>query len=357
MKYRKTTIYDQTDATTAKTETIDLDLSEVISRLQVKYNSTNNGHTATDHPAKQISKVEIVDGSDVLFSLSGQQIEALMFYNTKKGRNYEMEYRNGCENRLVLDLLFGRKLWDPLLAFDPRKFKNPQLKITHNKALGGSSPASATLEVFADVFDEKVVSPVGYIMPREFYAWTSPSSSDNEYIDLPNDYPIKRIGIMGYKADLWWDNIFSEIELDEENKKRLPWSIDGYDLMQLAITEYGQYHETLVGTTPGIAANQKWYVTPVECPFIALTGIGSATSMSTDAEASGGYFRIENTAVQAFRALISGSIPHGVVPLDCGDQADPDDWYDVTAKGKIKLRVKAGGTADIKIILEQLRKY
>jgi len=357
LNYRKTAIYAQTDASTAKTEPVDLDLSEVISRLQIKYNATNGSNTPTDHPAKQISKVEIVDGSEVLFSLSGQQIEALMFYNTKKGRNYEMEYRNGVENRMVLDLLFGRKLWDPLLAFDPRKFKNPQLKITHNKALGGSVPSASTLEVFADVFDEKVVSPVGYIMPKEWKAWTSPSSADNEYVDLPNDYPIKRIGVMGYKADLWWDNIFSEIELDEENKKRLPWSIDGYDLMQLAITEYGQYHETLVGTTPGVAANQRWYVTPVEAPAVMISGIGSSTVMGTDAEATGGYVRIQNTAVQAFRAFIAGTIPHGVIPLDCGDQEDPDDWYDVTKKGKIKLRVKAGGSADIKILLEQLRKY
>jgi hypothetical protein len=356
LNYRKTTIYEQTDATTAKTETIDLDLSEVISRLQVKFNSTNDGHDATDHPAKQVSKVEIVDGSDVLYSLSGQQIEALMFYNTKKGRNYELEYRNDCENRLVLDLLFGRRLWDPILAFDPGKFKNPQLKVTHNKALGGSAPDAATLEVFADVFDEKAVSPIGYIMAKEFKAYTSPSSADNEYTELPNDYPIKRIGVMGYKADLWWDNIFSEIELDEENKKRLPWSIDGYDLLQLAMTEYGQYVETLVGTAPSIDTH-TWFVTPVEVPAPMISVIGDPSNLYIGDETTGGYISLTAVAVQAFRALISGIIPHGLVPLDCGDQQDHNDWYDVTRKGKVKLRIKAGGSAPVKIVLEQLRKY
>jgi len=357
MKYRKTTIYEQTDASTAKTQPIDLDLSEIISRLQIKFNSTNNGHTPTDHPAKQISKVEIVDGSDVLFSLSAQQIEALMFYEYEKGRNYEMEYRNGVENRMVLDILFGRKLWDPELAFDPRKFKNPQLRVTHNLALGGSAPNAATLEVFADVFDEKPVSPIGFLQMKELKNYATGASQANEYTDLPNDYPIRRILLQAYKADLWWDNIFSEIELDEENKKRLPWSIDAYDLMQLAVTKYGQYEETLVGTTPGVAADQRWYVTPTEAPFVALTGIGSSTLMSTDAEATGGYFRIQNTAVQAFRALIRGIIPHGVVPLDCGDLMDLSDWYDVSVKGKIKLRLKAGGSTTVYILLQQLRKY
>lgn len=357
MNYRKTSILAQEDATTAGVKSVDINLSEVISRIQVKFNATNNGHTATDHPAKQVSKVEIVNGSDVLLSLSGQQLEALMFYEYGKGRNYEMEYRNDCENRMVLDVLFGRYLWDTLLALDPKKFKNPQIKVTHNKASGGSAPDAATLEIFADVFDEKVPSPIGYLMSKEFYSWTTPSSAANEYIDLPNDHPIRRILIEGYKATSFWDNIFSEIELDEENKKKLPWSLDAYDLMQLAITKYGQYVETLVGTTPAVAAGQKWYVTPTEVPAVMLSAIGSSTAMGTDAELTGGYFTVQNTAVQAFRALISGTIPHGVIPLDCGELMDLNDWYDVTRKGSIRLRVKAGGSASAKISLQQLRKY
>lgn len=356
MNYRKTTIYAQEDSTTAKTETIDLDLSEVISRLQIKFNSTNNGHTPTAHPAAQISKVEIVDGSDVLYSLSARQIEALMFYNSKKGRHYEIEYRNDCENRSVYDLLFGRYLWDPLLALDARKFKNPQLKITHNKASGGSAPDASTLEVFADVFDEKSVSPLGFIMAKEWYNWTTPSTAANKYIDLPNDYVIKRVLIEGLKADSWWDNIFSEIELDEENKKRLPWSIDAYDLMQLAISEYGLYIEGIVGTMPAVDVLDV-YVTPAEVVNCAVSGIGSNTNPYINAEKVGGYIELNTGAVVAFRLLSGGPIPHGILPLDCGLQNNHDDWYDVTKKGKVKLRIKAGGTATARVILEQLRKY
>ena len=356
MKYRKATIYAQTDATTAKTEPIDLDFTDVISRLQIKFNSTNNGHTPTAHPAKQISKVEIVDGSDVLLSLSGQQIEALMFYEYGKGRNYEIEYRNDCENRLVLDLLFGRKLYDPELALDPRKYKNPQLKITHNKASGGSAPDAATLEVFADLFDEKVVTPVGFLMNKEFYSYTAGASAANEYIDLPNDYPIRRILVEALKADSWWDNIVSEIELDEENKKRLPISQDAYDLMQLAMTNYGMYMEGLVGTMPAVAALSV-YVTPAEVPNVAIAGIGSNSNPFINAEKVGGYIELNTTAVVAWRALLAGTIPHGILPLDLGDLDDMADWFDVTTKGKIKLRIKAGASAAVKVTLQQLRKY
>lgn len=356
MKYRKATILEQESATTAGTKTQDIDISDPISRIQVKFNSTNDGHDATDHFAKQVSKVAIVDGSEVLYSLSAQQIEALMFYEYGKGRNYELEYRNDCENRMVLDLLFGRHLWDPELALDPTRFKNPQIKVTHNKASGGSAPDAATLEIFADIFDEKKITPSGFIMNKEWYEWTTPSAAANEYIDLPNDYPIRRIGIVGYKADLWWDNIFSEIELDEENKKRLPWSLDAYDLMQLAITNYGQYHETLVGTGPSIATH-TWFVTPTEVPAPMISVIGDPSNLYIGSETSGGYISCTVAAVSAFRAFIAGTIPHGMIPLDMGLMNVIDDWFDVTEKGKVKLRIKAGGTATAEIVLQQLRKY
>lgn len=356
MKYRKTSLYEQTDATTAKTEPIDLDGSEVISRIQVKFNSTNNGQTPTAHPAKQISLVEIVDGSEVLYSLSGQQIEALMFYEYMRGRGYEIDYRNDCENRMVLDLLFGRRLLDPLLAFDPERFKNPQLKVTHNRALGGSAPDAATLEIFADVFDEKSVTPMGYLMAKEHYEWTAPSAQANEYIDFPNDYPIRRILIEGLVADLWWDNIFSEIELDEENKKRLPWSIDAYDLMQLAINNYGRYDEVVVGTPPSTGTDKVFYITPAEAA-VALNTFGAPDQTYLQGERVGGYIDVEVVSIKTFRAIVSGLYPHGILPLDCGLLDDPEDWYDVTAKGKVKMRVKAGGSATAAIILQQLRKY
>ena len=41
-----------------------------------------------------------------------------MFYDYHNGPSYEREFRNGIDNYLLLDLLFGRKLWDKELAFE-----------------------------------------------------------------------------------------------------------------------------------------------------------------------------------------------------------------------------------------------
>jgi len=355
MNYRQSTILAQEDATTAKTKDISLEGVDPISRLQIKFNSTNNGNTSTEHFAKQVSLVEIKDGSDVLLSLSAQQIEALMFFEYMKGRYYELEYRNDCENHMVLDILFGRHLYDPELCFDPAKFKNPKLYITHNKASGGCAPDAASLEVYADIFDEKRPSPTGFLQKKQYHTWTTPSSADWERIELPLDMAIRRILLQTYKVDAWWDNLVDTVKLNENNGKRYPWDIAGYDLMKLAATKYGPYLETIVGTKPS-GGDDTFYCTPVEVPSIGPHGIGFASTPYIEAERVGGYFKLSG-AVVTWRALVMGYIPHGCMPLDCGDLSKIDDFYDVTGKGKVQLEVKAAGSVAFNVVLEQLRKY
>lgn len=357
MNYRRATLYAQESATTPKEETIDIEIEDIISRIQVKFNWTNNGHDATAHPAKQIKTVKIVDGSEVLTQLSGQQIEAMMFYETGIPRHYELEYRNDCEGRSVYDIYFGRKLYDTLLAFNPTRFKNPQLKIDHDKALGGSAPDAATLEVYADVFDERKLSPIGFLMNKQYHSY-APSASAWERIELPADYPIRRLYFMGTVADLWWDNIFSKFKIQEENSKRVPLELDAYDVMQLNISKYGMYTEGFVGTTSSVAAH-NWYITPHEVAQTMLSGIGSGSNPFTDSEKVGGYVSINTSAIIAFRALVAGPIPHGVIPFDCGDPEDINDWWDLSRKGTCKFEVQATGspgTLTAYLVTQQLRK-
>jgi len=354
---RKATIQASESATTAATKTIDITLSDVISRIQVKFNATNTDVVPTAVHAKQISKVQIVDGSDVLFSLSGQQIEAKMFYDYHNGPSYEREFRNGVDNYLLLDLLFGRKLWDKELAFDPKKFKNPQLKITHNKALGGSAPNAATLEVYADVFDEKPVSPIGWIMSKEFYSFTSAASAAYEYIDLPLDHVIKRIMLMTSKADSWWENLVSNVKISEDNDKKVPLDHAGGDLVSMVKALYGHYQELLVNYNRGGA--QTEYITPTEAANFQISAIlvGASSWIATTKECAGGYQELNGDTTHLFRALVSGYIPHGCLPLDFGDPADLNDWYDVTKKGSVRLIPYCSGSVAFNVILEQLRRY
>ena len=71
MKSRLYTIFPSKSFTASTTEVIDLKTVDAISQLLILVAFTNASATLTAHPCALISKVEIVDGSDVLYSLDG----------------------------------------------------------------------------------------------------------------------------------------------------------------------------------------------------------------------------------------------------------------------------------------------
>ncbi|MCK4300667.1 MAG: hypothetical protein KAX80_14085, partial [Planctomycetes bacterium] len=319
---------------------------------------TNNGHDATAHHAAQVSKVEVVDGSDVLCSLSGRQIEALAFFDGGMGQGVEREWRNGCPNELVLAINFGRYLYDPELALDPTRFRNPQIKITHNKASGGSAPNAATLEIFAEVFAERTISPMGFLMSKEWLAYTLEGGAYKS-IDLPDDHILKRLLVMSLAAGKWVDNQIDTIKLSEDNDKRVPLDMDMIDLMRVMGQKYGPFIDEWVCTHSGVDA-YYWYPTCASAPAVAISPIGSA-SVYTENERAGGKQDVRCSAVSAWRAIVRGYHPHGAVPIDFGRQNDLNDWYDVTKLGSLKLRPKAGSSplasSTCEIVTQQLRAY
>ena len=167
MNYRIATLLPEKAQTAAGTETIDLDLTDVISRIEIKLDRLAANYTYDAHPSADVTKIELVDGSDVLFSMTGAEAQALNIYDRQCPTMIEGTWigANDIISRYGID--FGRWLYDNQLAFDPNKFTNPQLKITYALVNCDSDCVSGTMEVIAHTFNEKRVSPVGFLMAKE----------------------------------------------------------------------------------------------------------------------------------------------------------------------------------------------
>jgi hypothetical protein len=356
MNYRKAVMLQEESIATAGTKVIDFKLKDVISRINIKPKCISTSGTPTAHPATVISKIEIVDGSDVLLSLTGKQARALDFYSQGKPPVDIISYVNDVDLVPMMHLNFGRWLWDTDLAFDPTRFNNPQLKITHNLAAGGIAPDSGTLEVVADCFDEKKPSPVGWLMPKEYYSYT-PAASAYEYIDLPTDYPLRMLLLQYLYAGHHLTDGINEIRLSEENDKRIPIDDVTKDLIKYIMNQWGKYEENIVAVT------STGYVTHYATPTYEMHCFGTSSEATENAvyfgEAYGGTFSIKAAGAGLIRLRVSGYLPHGVMAIPFGDILDPSDYYDVTKLGSLELRLKAsssvGGTAQV--ITEQLRRY
>jgi len=161
MNYRYATVLPEYTLGAPGTYTVDLNVQDPISRLELGWKVTLANSLMLDALAACITKIELVDGSDVLHSLSGKQNQALCIYDRRCPTMNNAILGVGDPAHAGFGIDFGRYLYDPELAFDPTRFRNPQLKITHNRALVGADTSTHSIQIMAHLFDEKVINPDG----------------------------------------------------------------------------------------------------------------------------------------------------------------------------------------------------
>jgi hypothetical protein len=356
---RLTEILAAEAASTAGTKVIDLNIIDLISRITVVMKGTNSTGVPTAHPAKMISKIELVDGSDVLFSLSGIECQALNFYETGELPENALMYVNDVQCMATFHIHFGRYLWDKILALDPSRFSNLQLKITHNKASGGGAPDAGELGVYADLMSKEDASPVGFLMAKEIQSYALTSSA-HEYISLPTDYPFRKLIIASLAAAKQpWEQ-YNKIKLSIDNDRIV--LINNLSVSALAkfLPGHRRFTEFLVGTGTGSA--EGTYCTPAMWAFAASGALVSAqTANGILTQIYGGYFTALMDSAEIFQLLISGKAPHGAIEIPFGDQTDIETWLKTAKIGSLKLDVTAGSSvltsSTAEIVSQQLRNY
>ncbi len=355
MNYRIASILPSEGADAAATKTLDLRIADPISRITVQMKGLNNGNDPTAHPAKMITKIEVVDGSDVLFGLSGLEAQALNYYDKGYMPHTVLNYQNDVYAIATFDIDFGRFLYDPILALDPTKFTNPQIKITHNLALGGSVPNAANLSVFAHIFDQKDVSPTGFLMSKEQYSYTLEASA-KEQIDLATDYPYRKILLKSLSDTLQpWEQ-YNQIKLSEDNDRKVVINEEKVsDLLKL-LQMWPPFTEQIRATVT--AETELLYCAAAYEKAVSILGVGGvATAYLNDTY--GSSVSVTDATGGAIELLVNGLAPHGSFCIPFGVQSDLADWYKVADIGSLRTTITAGGSASgtCELTSQQMRSY
>jgi len=362
MNYRLATILDREAVAADITKVIDLNLADPVSQFQIIYESTGvSAGAPAALAAKCVTKIELVDGSDVLFSLSGTEAQAVDFYHRGIEPANQNIYLAGNNAEMVFNLNFGRWLWDTVYAFNPAKFTNPQLKITIDRDAGGCTSVAGSLTVLANIFDEKAVDPTGFLMHKEIKSYAF-GSATHEYTDLPTDYPYRKLFIGSLIPGTGADYIFNTIKLSEDNDRRIPFNHSVRDILRIIVGQGKPYREKQVCTVGG--TNGYFYCTPTYWPKLDVCQWEGENNPMTvtifggdggrgNIYGQGGLFNLN--------IGIEGYCPHGILEIPFGMQNEPADWYDVTKVGSLRLDVLSvtgrGATESCEIMLQQERKY
>lgn len=356
--HRIASIMSPEDVGASGTKVLDLDLSEIISQLLIKFKVTNKINSSTGSPFSNLTKIEVVDGSDVLFTANGDALDAVNFYNRQKAQCTSWSYVANWALEALVGLDFGRYPFDPMYALDPTRFRNLQLKISYDEDVGSSTADTNALEVWALVFSGKVPSPVGFFQVKEQYAYT-PSADSYEEIELPTDYPLRTLYLQAPKKDTWFGSIVDEVRLDEDALKAILFDNEYYDVMKMYRAFFGRYeHKSTVYLS---TTDTAYYRGPTADVAGIITPYGTAEYAVADGQIFGAEGAGYMTTAGNCTIFVSGFLPNYVGAFPFGKRDDPEDWYDPRGVGKLRFRIKGGaglaGTETFRVLTQQVRSY
>ncbi len=367
MRTRDAILYRQKTLDDVGTLTVDLDQVDPVSAIHIEVGGTNGttsnkGNFATD----VVTKLEIVDGSEVLASVSGSELHALHFY--KQGRfmsSYFSEWASGGNGFAAL-LMFGRKLWDRDFAIDFTRYRNPQLKLTTNiaaiRALSATTAfATGTLKatIIAKVMEEMPSKPSKFLSPKQVASWTSSTSGDRR-IELPRDLVIRmlmgRYWVQG--SDI--DECITDLKLTADSDKFIPLNEKVVDLDTQAAAQFGYgmlKHDLFAGNDADIRGifnkHPNWRLWSNVQSLFDIYGVAYAWSSNLKLWV-GTHAGVADSTDRQIIGIEEGHAPHATLPIAFGDPSEPDTWFDQSGFGKLELIHTEAVAAACSLIAEQV---
>ena len=359
MNYREATLQKLKNVGTAGTWVFDINVVDVISRIDLFAESVKSKNDMDNVPAADLVKIEIVDGSDLLYSLSGKESQGVVYYDRKKSISNKNWAQAGGTLTSHYGIDFGRYLWDPVLGFDPTRFKNPQMRIQHNYRVSDDAATSLSIEVHAHLFDQKVPAPIGFLLNKSIYNYQCGAAGSFEYIDIPTDRILRKLFVRPYRTAYCPYTQVDAMRLSEDNDKRVPFDVATIIHMEKEKAFYPPIDEWM-HTTFDVGTTYR-YVQPTSLFTLIAGGVDGINTGYKSGHSRGSRFGWVQAAVGIENDLrILGYQPHHMVCFPFGQQQLIEDWYDVTKLGSLQLRLRAGGggtSGYCDVITQQLRKY
>ena len=357
MKTRDYVLVNAQNISDSQTFTKDLKTGLKIQELRVIYQDQNGATSNTLGKLNaMVSKLEVLDGSDVLHSLSFRQEQARDYFLT--GR-LPFQQLSQAKDAIVIeeaDIYFGRFPGDREFYLDTSRFSNAQLALTHALTVSASAgfvSGDGYLTVIAKLIEEGALPCRGFIMSKQADAYTT-LGTGYRTTDLPlkNDYQSLMFGaletliepdvdISNYKLtrndDSFVDFNLSATQILQENMRRLPQATQKINILpDTTFSWLGDLYGRLVGRINLAGTTGKAVLT-------ALAGEKLSGTMTTGETAE-------------ISAVSRGYCPHSFLEWVFGDGREVDDYFKVAGLSKAELiatDAAAGGAYTV--VTNQLR--
>lgn len=375
MRVRKSYIVEDQVLDASGTVIKDLDFSDPITEIIVGVRGKKHDHANIDPLiSRNISKIEVVDGTDVLFSMNMELAQALQLYTTRRMPFIEMTCNHYGINNAQVRLAFGRNRSDNEWALDPTKHVNPQIRVTYafEEGAGFWKDNEQKLTIAALLSENPPRRPSAFLMAKEFYSWTKATSGD-ETIDMDRTHPYRMLlwSIKDCRNEIYDE--LTKIKISCDMDKFIPVNETMEDLFWENANWTGLLFQQTEAMGDGATTDVKaWY------PFARNRG-GTIESWDLGAgicvkRPYSGYITVDGFAAahahdlpsleamkDGTRAIVNGRgwefnyTEH----VRFGNLDDPEEFFDPRDFKSARLIFTQGGSQELvsRVVSQQLRPY
>jgi len=345
-----------------------IDVVDPITCIDLFFSATTGATSCVDHEIHDdISKIEVIDGGDVLHSVTMIEEQALNCF--EKGRFPWFDFDEGASKSVKegCHIMFGRGNRDQEINFRPTNFKNPQLRVTYSltiSATAGFATGTGAITAIAHVLEDVSGGHKGFLMTKEHYSYSTTASA-HEYIDMPVDLPYRLVMIKALLSTYGWEELISNVKLHADREKFVKFDISGTDLFALNFDQFDPLVQlkTLLTADQGTALMDLYYPKEVAGHANEAKVLGIVEAVDADKVTVGvlkgtsGTTKVTAAGTKAVRVTYEGYQPHGCVVIPMGDLHDPEEWWDVSQYGTVTLDILASstGSAAAAVVIQQLR--
>ena len=367
MRLREVYLSDREQLGVTATRIWNLDLNDSIAYLKIMVEGLayNEGGDCKIYLPKGITKIEVVDGSDVLYSASMPEALAVHLYGGN-GMPFQQAWGTNDDTSIAMvELRFGRDDSDQEYMLDPKKFVNPQLKITYNFPITAFNwtENNQYITVIAMVAEDPPREPVGFFMTKNIYEWLTQIGA-TETIDMPRDYRYRlmlmRCFYCGYAV---W-NYFTQYKLSCDIDKFVNFNMKARDLAM----QNHQYYNPQMMMGAGRGDSQHVCHIPHHFAWVHGANFDFTPPGANDVRHGGiagffiDYHEDAGAAVDVDTIISQGAWGDelwAAEPYRFGNLKDPEEWFDPTSYMSVRLTVVQALEADLLggIVLQQARTY
>lgn len=344
-----------------------LKVSDAISAIDVIIRGTNGATSNQGNPLHvDVDRVEVIDGSDRIFSLSLR--DAIIQHCYEQGRypHHVLDEGAAAVQEEGFRISFGRYLGDPDYWLDPGMFRNLSYRFTGDLTISatvGFATGTRDITLIAHTMPDHPSGRAGYMMTKELFNFTSVAAGE-ERVDLPDDFPYRFIGLRALESGIAFEVDITNIKLTKGHDSYVYFDQRAINFRDLLSSWRGEHEITQIlfrtdADTPSclLAYPNSFSVTALNDFDIATIDARTVDQLTIQLLTLAAAPSIAKSSTD--RAIVlnaRGVMPHFGGLWQMGDPNDPNQWPSGDNIRDLELVLTQGGAgADVRVWAQQVR--